>query len=184
MKKILIGVGALAVIISVGLYFANNRNRTLSPPGKADLTEGTLAVSVTYSRPSVRGRLIFGTKEQAALLPYGVYWRLGANEPTEITFNTKVTFNGQAVEAGTYGIYAIPGAESFEIRLNRERRFWGFFEPDYAQDFLTTQAPVMHLETPVEQFTIRMEPLSGLPNSIIVIVEFSDVRLNLLVNGQ
>jgi hypothetical protein len=184
MKKILIGVSVAVVIIAAFLYFANNRNRTLSPPGKTELTEGSLSVSVSYSRPSVRGRLIFGTKEQGALLPYGVYWRLGANEPTEITFNTKVNFNGQSVEAGTYGIYAIPGKDSFEIRLNRERRWWGFLEPDYDQDFLTTQAPVTHLDTPVEQFTIRMEPLSGLPNSIVVIVEFSDTRLNLLVNGQ
>src|SRR6187431_1951497 len=105
LKKILIGVGILAVLLVAAFLYLNNRNRTLSPPGKAELTVGDLSVSIPYSRPSVRGRLIFGPKEQGALQPYGVYWRLGANESTEITVNKDINFNGQPIKAGTYRMY-------------------------------------------------------------------------------
>ncbi len=172
LKKILIGVAALAVLLVVGLYFANNRNRTLSPPGKAEITSGDLTVTIPYSRPSVRGRVIFGTKEEGALQPYGVYWRLGANESTEITLNRDVLFNGMPVKAGTYKIYAIPGAEEFEVRLNSELGKWGAWEPDYSMDILTTKVPVQQSAN-VEQHTISLEPSE---NGVNIIVEFSTVR--------
>ena len=119
-KKIFIGLGVFALIIVAFLFYANNRNRTLSPPGSAELSVGDLKVSIPYSRPSVRGRMIFGTEEQKALLPHGKYWRLGANETTQITFSKDVLFNGESVKAGAYRIYAVPGPESFEITLNSE----------------------------------------------------------------
>ncbi len=173
LKKILIVAAVLAVIIVAGLYYANNRNRTLSPPGKAELTSGDLTVSIPYGRPSVRGRVIFGTEEEGALQPYGVYWRLGANESTEITINRDVLFNGLPLKQGTFRMYAIPGPEEFEIRLNTELGTWGYFNPDPAKDFLTTKVPVQRLESPVEQFTFRMEPTEA---GINVIFEFSNVR--------
>src|SRR6185436_18624918 len=105
------------VILAAAFSYLNNRNRTVSPPGSAQLTNGDLSISISYSRPSVRGRLIFGTKEQEALLPYGKYWRLGANESTEITFNKDVLFNNNPVKAGTYKVYAFPGPDTFEIGL-------------------------------------------------------------------
>ena len=172
-KKILIGVTALAVIIVAGLFYLNNRNRTLSPPGKAEVTAGDLTVTISYSRPSVRGRVIFGTKEEGALQPNGVYWRLGANESTEISFSRDVLFNGTPVKQGTYKMYAIPGATEFEVRLNSELGTWGYLEPDYERDVLTTKVPVEKLETPVEQYTIRMEPTES---GISLIFEFSNVR--------
>ena len=173
-KKILIGLGIFVVLLAIGFAYLNNRNRTLSPPGSAQLTEGSLTVSVTYSRPSVRGRLIFGTKEQGALQPYGTYWRLGANESTEITFNKDVLFNNEPVKAGTYKVYAIPGPDTFEIRLNTALGKWGYSEPDYSLDILKTKIPVMHSTAPVEQYTINMVPADG---GINVSFEFSDVKI-------
>src|SRR6188768_2923196 len=117
-KKIIIGVLVVVGLLAIGFVYLNYRNRTLSPPGNTELTANGLTVSIPYSRTSVRGRLIFGTEEQKALQPYGKYWRLGANESTEITVNKDVLFNGQAVKAGTYRIYAIPAADGFDIVLN------------------------------------------------------------------
>lgn len=173
LKKILIGAGILAIVVVAGLYYLNNRNRTLSPPGKAEITSGDLTVSIPYSRPSVRGRRIFGTKEEGALQPNGVYWRLGANESTEITINRDVLFNGTPLKQGTYKIYAIPGPDEFEIRLNSELGTWGYLEPDYEKDLLTTKVPVQRLDAPVEQYTIRMEPTDG---GADIIFEFSNIR--------
>jgi hypothetical protein len=86
-RKILIGAVILVVVLGAAMAYLNYRSRTLSPSGSGTITNGDLTVSVSYSRPSVRGRVIFGTKEQNALQPYGAYWRLGANESTEITFS-------------------------------------------------------------------------------------------------
>lgn len=173
MKKIFIGLGVLAVILAGAFFYLNNRNRTLSPPGKAELTSGNLSISITYSRPSVRGRLIFGSTEQGALQPYGAYWRLGANESTEITFNRDVQLNGQAVKAGTYRIYAVPGAESFEIILNSELGRWGAFEPDHALDILKTNVPVQKATSSVEQFTTTLVQAES---GIDVVFEWSDTK--------
>src|SRR5690606_27920399 len=107
-KKLLIGLALLIVLLGPAFVYIINRNRTLSPPGSASLEADGLSVAVTYSRPSVRGRLIFGTKEQDALQPYGEYWRLGANESTEVTFNKDVLFNDTDLKAGTYRLYAMP----------------------------------------------------------------------------
>lgn len=155
-KKILIAIAVLIVLLVAALIYLNNRNRTLSPPGSATLANGKLVVSIQYSRPSVRNRIIFGSKEQGALQPYGEYWRLGANEATEITFSTNVLFNGRAVSAGTYRMYAIPGAEAFEFALNSELGVWGVFEPDSERDILKTTVPVEKVSPPIEQFTISM----------------------------
>lgn len=180
-KKILIGLVVVVVIVLAGFIYLNYRNRTLSPPGSTELTSGNLTISVTYSRPSVRGRLIFGPADQGALQPYGQYWRLGANESTEITFNRDVTFNGEQIKAGTYRMYAIPGADAFEIRLNSELGKWGYMEPDYDLDVLKTSVPVEKISTPVEQYTIRMETAE---NGIDVIFEWSDTRFTVPVKAQ
>jgi hypothetical protein len=171
-KKILIGLAVFAVLVVAFLYWANNRNRTLSPPGMAEITSGDLTVTIPYSRPSVRRRVIFGTKEEGALQPYGVYWRLGANESTEITLNRDVLFNGMPVKAGTYKIYTIPGQQEFEVRLNSELGKWGAWEPDYSMDVLTTKVPVQQSPN-VEQHTISLEPTES---GVNIIVEFSTVR--------
>ncbi len=180
-KKIIIVVLALVVILGAAFVYLNNRNRTMSPPGEASLTNGDLTVSVTYSRPSVRGRLIFGTKEQGALQPYGAYWRLGANEATEITFNKKVNFNGQAVEAGTYSMFAIPEVGGFEIILNSETGYWGAFEPDHAKDFLKTKVAAQSNATSVEQYTISTLPME---QGVNVLFEWSDLRWSIPVTVQ
>ncbi len=180
-KKIIIGVVALVVLLAIGFVYLNYRNRTLSPPGKAELTANELTVSIPYSRPSVRGRLIFGTTEQKALQPYGVYWRLGANESTEITVNKDFLFNGQPVKAGTYRMYAVPGANEFEVALNTELGKWGAMEPDYSLDILKTKVPVEHAGSPVEQYTISTVEADG---GINVVFEWSDIKFTIPIKAQ
>ena len=154
-KKIFIGIGAaflLFVIWSVyGLFFAT----PVSPPATAAYNEGGLEITVTYSQPSKKGRLIFGEEKEEALQPFGKYWRLGANAATEITFNKDVTFGGEAIKAGTYRMYAVPGANAFKVILNSETGvFFGAAEPDHELDVVTIDAPVQKPATEVETFTI------------------------------
>jgi hypothetical protein len=172
-KKLWISILALVVFIVGALAYLNYRNYSLSPRGSETLTSGGMTVSITYCRPSVRGRLIFGEESQNALQPYGEYWRLGANEATEITFNRDVLFNGSPVKAGTYRIYAFPGPEAFEIRLNSELGKWGAMEPDYELDILSTKVPVEKISAPVEQYTISLAPAG---EGINAIFEWANTR--------
>lgn len=177
--RIFTTAAVVAVVLGAGslyLYF-----RPLSPGGHTRLTTGDLTVSVLYSRPSVRGRLIFGTSAQDALVPYGIYWRLGANDATEIKFSRPVNFNGQPVEAGSYRMYAVPDAEKFEIVLNSELGKSGAEEPDHSLDLLQTEVAVEKMSSPIERFIIRMEKSD---QGIDVICEWSDVRIVIPVTDQ
>jgi hypothetical protein len=177
-NKILIVVVVLIVFLVAALIYYNNRNRTLSPPGNASLTNDNLVVSIQYSRPFMRNRIIFASKEQGALQPYGEYWRLGANESTEISFNRNVLFNGSPVNSGTYRMYAIPGPETFELILNSELGVWGWFDPDPKEDILRTKVPVEKISPPIEQLTISMLAVGDTTN---VNFEWEKVRLSVAV---
>jgi hypothetical protein len=172
-KKIFISLAVLVVLLLAAGLYLNYRNRTLSPPGNATLTSGDLTVTVNYSRPSARGRLIFGAENEKALQPYGKYWRLGANESTEVTFNQDVTINDKKVKAGTYRMFAIPGPEAFEIGLNSELGKWGYSEPDYSKDVVRISVPVEKTDGLVEQYTISLKESD---DGINIIFEWSSTR--------
>lgn len=180
-KKILIGVGVFAMILVIGFFYLNYRNRTLSPSGNVKYAKNNFSIEIPYSRPSKKGRLIFGTKEDGALLPHGVYWRLGANEATEISFDRDVLFNGEDVAAGNYRIYAVPGEHEFEISLNSEVSKWGYSDPDYSLDVLKTMIPVEKSSESVEQFTIRFEEDGS---SVFVVCEWSDTKIKIPVKPK
>lgn len=172
-KAMWIGLAILAVVVAGVFIYLNQRSRALSPSDEESLTSGGVTVTVRYSRPSVRGRVIFGTKDQDALQPYGEYWRLGANEATEISFNRDVLFNGVPVKAGTYRMYAIPGEESFEIVLNTQVGESGSSAPDEENDVLRTKINTERTSSPVEQFTISLAPQN---RGIQMVFEWSDTR--------
>jgi hypothetical protein len=108
-KNILIGTGVVLLLIIIWIVYALFIATPVSPPATAYFNEGGLEITVDYSQPSKKDRLIFGEENEGALQPYGQYWRLGANAPTEITFNQDVTFGGEPINAGRYRMYAIPG---------------------------------------------------------------------------
>ncbi len=155
LKKVLIGIGIVVGIFIIwsvyGLFFAT----PVSPPATATYNQDGLEITIEYSQPSKKGRLIFGSEEDGALQPYGKYWRLGANAPTEITINKDVNFGGKSLEAGTYKMYAIPGPDAFKVILNSETGgFFGAVEPDPELDIMTVEAAVQKPMAEVETFTI------------------------------
>jgi hypothetical protein len=85
-----------------------------------------------------------------------------------------VLFNNEPLAQGTYRLYAIPGAEAFEIGVNSELGKWGYSDPDYSKDVLKTKVPVENLSAPVEQFTITLQKS---PDGIDVVFDWSDTRL-------
>lgn len=178
LKKVLIAVGILALLIAGAYFYLDHRNRTLSPAGKATATNGDLTVQVDYSRPSVRNRLVFGPAEEEPLQAYGQYWRLGANEATEISFNKDVKIMGQPMAAGRYSIYAIPGEDMFQVVLNTEVDKWGYSEADHSMDVLTMRVPVAKMNTVTEQYTMTLEE-SG--DAILLNIDWANIHLTIPV---
>ena len=155
-KKIFIGLGIFVILFALyavyGLFFAPRP----SPTRTTELSGNGLDVKVVYSQPYKKGRLIFGEEKDGALQPYGKYWRLGANAATEITFSKNISFAGHPVSAGSYRMYAVPGATSFQISLNSELGvYFANNEPNYTLDVLKVDIPVSAAPSETEQFTIN-----------------------------
>jgi len=114
-------------------------------------------MSDVYCQPYKKGRLIFGSAADGALQPYGEYWRMGANEATEIDINKDVVFGGKELSAGKYVVYAVPGATTWTIGLNSELGRWGAFEVDHELDVMQVEIPAGSSGEEYEQFTIEFE---------------------------
>ncbi len=156
LKKILLGIGVLFILFVLWAVYGLFIAEPASPKATATYSDLGLDISVDYSRPYKKGRLLFGNEEDGALQPFGKYWRLGANAATEITLSSDVYFGGKSLDAGTYRMYAIPGPDQFQVILNSELDvFFGVSEADPALDVLTVEAPVWKQETVTEQFTIQ-----------------------------
>lgn len=145
-------------------------SRRPSPIGIAKTHVGDSYVKVTYGRPYMRGREIFGanTDDQTFLVPFGEVWRTGANEATEITVTEDVMIGGQHLDAGTYSIFAEPNADEWTIHVSPHLGLdgTGNFDPstqtftqvfDPADDVLTLTVPANSIEDAVDQFTIEFE---------------------------
>ncbi|HTF18813.1 MAG TPA: DUF2911 domain-containing protein [Chryseolinea sp.] len=149
-KKLILIVVVVVVFVALGWWFT----RPASPSGKSSVSHNGLEVSVSYSRPYKKGRVIFGDASTGALQPYGQYWRLGANAATEITFNKDVVFAGAAVKAGTYRMYAVPGAQTWKVTLNSALGQSGAELPDQTLDVVSVEVPSNESSSVVDQFTI------------------------------
>jgi hypothetical protein len=149
---IFFGIVLFAIIAYTGYNFATTR--THSPLRETTFSHKGLDLKVTYCQPYKKGRLIFGTESDGALVPFGKYWRLGANDAAEITFSKPVVFVDRPIAAGSYRIYAVPGPDSWEISLNSELGKFGAYPPDYSFDVLKVNVPVNANDSEVEQFTI------------------------------
>src|SRR5882724_9872613 len=148
MKKVIIIIIVVIVAIAGYIAFRVISSRSLSPEQTVIYNHEGLEIKVVYCRPSKKGRLIFGDSAAGPLVPYGKYWRLGANGATEITLSKDVTFGGKALKAGSYRMYAVPHELSWSIALNSELGKWGFDEPDYSLEVLKTEVPVEAPPTP------------------------------------
>jgi hypothetical protein len=120
-----------------------------SHPHSSHDTVKTKNLTVTYGRPTMNGREIFGK-----LLPYGKVWRVGADEATNVTFDKDAVFGGKQIKAGKYALFAIPTESKWTVILNSNAGQWGTqYEQNKAKDVLSVDVPVMKLSSPVEKLT-------------------------------
>ncbi len=121
-----------------------------SPPCTLKQQVGLTDIDVVYSRPGMKGRVVFG-----GIVPYGQVWRTGANQATTITFSTPVTLEGHDIPAGTYALFTIPGQSDWTVILNKDANQWGAFNYKQADDFVRFDVTPLPLLSPIETFTIE-----------------------------
>ncbi|MEN1786376.1 MAG: DUF2911 domain-containing protein [Bacteroidota bacterium] len=144
----------LAALLSFGAY-AQMQTPQPSPSSELEQMVGLTEVEVEYSRPSMKGRTIFG-----ALVPYDQLWRTGANKNTMVSFSDAVSVEGKPLEAGSYAIFTKPGEAVWEVIFYSDTENWGIPRAwDASKVAATVKVPVFPIETPIETFTITIDDL-------------------------
>jgi hypothetical protein len=105
----------LFIIAVLFCFFSGIQAQSPAPSPAASITQtiGTTEFTIAYSRPSMKGRAIFGE-----LVPYDKVWRTGANLATKLTIGKDVTIEGKALKAGTYALFSTPGKASWKIHFH------------------------------------------------------------------
>jgi hypothetical protein len=125
---LLAGAAALALASTA---VADLKTPRVSPNATVTQTIGLTDFTVTYSRPGVKGRAIWGD-----LVPYDKPWRTGANDATRFTTSDSITFGGQKLPAGGYSLFTIPGKDEWTVALNSEKDLWGAYDYKPEKDVL------------------------------------------------
>lgn len=157
MKKLILAT----FLIAAGLSNVEAQQKpTLKLPSLSTTTKisqdfSTGNIELTYSRPSARGRKVFGD-----LVPYGVNWRTGANSNTKIKFSEDVIIGGKEVPAGEYSMYSVPSEGDWTIILNSSTANWGTMGYDKSKDVARFKAPSYYLTNKVETYTMQFANIS------------------------
>lgn len=157
MKRVLFSYLSVLTLVVMSAIIASAQARppVPRPSSKAGVmqTIGTTDLSITYSRPAVKGRVVWGEwptavagegtldngnarPKDAPLVPNGHVWRAGANEATLFSVNDDVLINGQPLAAGKYSLHMIPGKEEWTVIFNKDEGQWGSFSYDAKKDAL------------------------------------------------
>lgn len=164
-RKWLIGSGiTLAALFLLFKFVAwpymKGETKKISPQKVVTYMENGMDLSVAYSSPFKKGRVIFGE-----LVPYGAVWRTGANEPTTFTTKNPIKIIDKDLPAGTYSLWTIPGKDSWNVIFNSEVPDWGVTlisggkkttRNDEA-DVVQVEVPANSLSSERESFTISFD---------------------------
>ena len=144
-----------------------------SPFQKIEQKVGLTSVIVEYSRPSMKGRKIFGGLEA-----YGKVWRTGANENTKITFSTDFMLDGKSLQKGTYALYTIPNKTTWDVILYTDTNNWGT-PAKWDENKVAAKITVTPINMPmdVETFTITFDDLTN--NSAVLGILWENVYVPL-----
>ena len=149
-KSLITGLAAGMLLVTFAAAQKDKSQRP-SPPGQAqNMVDGKMVI-IDYSRPSMKGRKVFG-----GIVPYGKVWRTGANEATTLKTDADLMINGAKVPAGTYTLFTWPSENGAKLIINKQTGQWGTTY-DQAQGLVRVDLKQEKTSAPVEQFTIRFE---------------------------
>ncbi len=149
----------LAVAFVMVAFQSDAQVRTPQPSPKSTVTQmvGLTEVEIEYSRPSLRGRTIFGD-----LVPFGKMWRTGANGNSTISFSEDVVIDGKTLPKGKYAIFSTPRADKWEVVFYSDTNNWGLPETwDASKAVLTASVKPMMLNRSVETLSIGLNNLDN-----------------------
>lgn len=164
MKRIALTAFTFALL---GMSQAQVTTPQPSTSSKMEQTVGLTNISVSYSRPSVKGRTIFGE-----LVPFNEIWRTGANQNTVVSFSDAVVINGQKVPAGDYALYTKPNQGEWDVYLYADTKNWG--TPKTWEDskvVMTTKVKSQSTAMPIELLTIIVNSTSDNDGEIMLLWE-------------
>ncbi|WP_299672294.1 DUF2911 domain-containing protein [uncultured Polaribacter sp.] len=154
MKKIILSLFLLALAYTTN---AQIETPAPSPSQKIEQKVGLTDITLEYSRPSMKGRKIFGGLED-----FGKVWRTGANANTKLTFSTDVMIDGKTLKAGTYALYTIPGEKTWDIILYSDATNWGTpAKWDESKVAAKVNAATLDVPMDIETFTISFDDLTN-----------------------
>jgi len=151
-SPLLVGLVAALVVTTTAHAQPRLTLPEASPHARVEQTVGLTEIAVTYHRPAVGGRAIWGQ-----LVPYGEVWRSGANENTTVSFSTDVKIGGKPLRAGTYGLHTIPTAKDWTVIFSTASRSWGSYTYDPKEDALRIPVTPRPLAAPEERLSYRFD---------------------------
>ncbi|MFD2914729.1 DUF2911 domain-containing protein [Psychroserpens luteus] len=171
MKKLLLVFAVFAMSFAA---YAQIETPAPSPFSKLEQKVGLTDITIEYSRPSVKGRAIFGDLE-----PYGGMWRTGANKNSIITFSDDVTIAGQDLKAGSYAIFTkLNSATQWDVMFYTDTENWGVpAEWDDSKVAATAKVDVMQIPMSIETMTMDINNITSSGGTIDIIWEKSYVGI-------
>ena len=176
-KFSLFAVASLLMLAAVAQVNAQVRAPRPSQKASVMQTVGVTDITITYSRPGVKGRAVWGDPpagaptttatlddartrpKDAVLVPYGHVWRAGANEATQFVVTDDVLINGQPLKAGTYSLHALPGKEEWTIIFNSNAGQWGSFKYEEKNDVLRVKTKPQQVADSQEWLIYTFDPV-------------------------
>jgi hypothetical protein len=160
----------LLFLFSAVLLNAQDKKPRVSPKAGVKQIVGLTSVEISYSRPGVKGRKIWG-----GLVPYSKVWRAGADEATKITFSTDVMIEGKKLPAGSYSFFVIPEKKgNWTLIFNKVADQWGAFEYNEAEDALRVK--VKTAKSPATEW-LEYEFTDMKTNSAVINLKWENLKL-------
>ncbi len=176
MKKYIFTIVA-SLIVSVTYSQLNLPNA--SPDASFKQQVGFTDIEIKYSRPSSRGRAVFG-----GLVPYGELWRTGAHDATTIQFSDTVSLNENTIPKGTYSLFTIPNENEWTIVINKDAEMHGTSEYAQDQDVLRFSVKPKKSSRFYETFTIEINDVTKDGANLFLIWENTEVKIAIQSNSD
>lgn len=154
MKKI---TSLLCTILLFQFSYTQLQSPVPSPRAKVSQKVGLVDINLDYSRPSKKGRAIFGN-----VVPYNQIWRTGANQATTISFSHDIKINNKLVQAGEYHIYSVPRENSLDLVVYEKNDSWGSLK-SFDESLIKARVTSDFYDLPfsIETFTISFGDISN-----------------------
>ena len=164
-KTILTGLIILQSLLLSAQDKVQIRVTSASPAASFEQEVGSGKIKITYSRPLVRGRKIFGE-----LVPFDKLWRTGASDCTVITTSEDISFGNNVLKAGSYSIFSIPSINEWTIIVNSDTTLHGETGYDEKKDIMRFKVPLEKSPNFYETFTMELNDINSKSEAVLKIL--------------